>query len=418
MNANLVHQYEMLQRPFASVAAGAWTVLSSLTYFDPSWFDGATYYFEITYHNHHATNDYHVHLVDHSNADAELTYVNCTANTTANETRVRSASFTPATGKHKYAIQFVQTAVDSQIEVFDARIVIVQAAATKTRLQFPIYSEAAEATAAITEQARGSRNYTSYAVSAETSMQLIHKHGQHATLNGSTPWTFEAVLAASEAATIGYAQLRNFTDTTYVTASEVSVTGVTPDVVDVSISDTATNFEDGTGHDFDCAIKSSSATYYCYAYKANLYVSISPIVSGEVWLRNAHNLVQTQAHYCQRGRSKVDTNSYSNPVMYFEASGYCDQDIEGIVLYTTGTNDAGIGSATSIVGLNFGTGTTRKLMRSSQITNITDGYRIIGYKPATTPAAFTHGRLIVAFTSGPTIQASQVSTDIQVSWTE
>ena len=397
MSTNLPVSLEMLDHSQAS-DTGARNVLSSQIYLDPSLYDGATYYFEVDAYNSNADTDYYIQLYD-ATATANLLTDNAGSGlllpkNIAAYTRYRSLEFTPNAGKHVLYLTLPATAVASNLRIGSARIIVVQVGATKTRLQFPLLHYSSSTTTSDTYTDR--RAAITYAQNAPYRHHWFLKNSAvFGDLIAGTPWTFEAVLNCDTAAHTGYANLRNFTDSADVTGSELSITGTTITITDVALANDAENFHDGDI--ISDREKSDNASYNGQIFRAALYVTLENLSKGEVFCRVGCTETATTAAQRALQRFKLELNSYSGPICYFECAGLCADDAIANYLCDDATDDTGTGGWSDIAGINWNSATKARY-RSGALA-LTNDYRYVHRTLATTGTHdFCSPFIVVAFT--------------------
>lgn len=412
-NANLIVNIEMCGKGMGSTTS-AHIFERSYTPLNTADYDGTcTYYCEIVATNVNASTAYSVDLIDVTHdptgAAPEATF-SIPANTTAH-TRYRSAAWTPeGTSDAVYKIRVPSTAVNYDVTVWEARIVIVQVGATKTRIQIPllnaIYDEASYNVAGHVDLTT-STSYTQGSVTYWN--RWLRDDAAWGTISS---YDFAAVLTPETAGTTAYAILTNLTDGTDVTGTEVSHTGATTTLYKtVNFAGNATNFHDGD--QYYARIKSSGTTNnYCTA--AYLYLNISDASKGEVYWRAAQRFNATAAADFTQLRTKVDTSGYSSPVLYCEST--CNESTSGesskVMLYQDGTDDSGTAGASVVTGSTITPGTTLARIRTNSFTAPTDGDRIFGHKDSTTyTLTIASILLVVAWSAGtpPTLSTTAIT---------
>jgi len=190
---NLVVPIEMCSAGLASQTEQV-TFERSKVQLDPTNYDGATYYFEIVTTTP-TTTSYNVELYDVTNATVEATIATGTSALTYK--RLRSGAWTPAAGNSTFAVRIDATTSANDVRIFAARIIVVQANATKTRLQIPLGSygysgyKADATTNASFDEMTGT---TGYGQTYPAHCVLWKKEAAKlATIAAGTPWTLEAV---------------------------------------------------------------------------------------------------------------------------------------------------------------------------------------------------------------------------------
>ena len=399
MAVNLEQNWQMMAQGVASQTS-ARNVLSSQIYLDPSWFDGATYYFEVTAKNANATTDYYLQLYD-ATAAANLLGDNAgsgikVAKNTSATTRFRSASFTPNAGKHILNLVTPATASSSDVSIESCCLVIVQVNATKTVIQLPLVNYLYHNLSTADNYSVRAQGAT-YADPDVPSYQhaLLKDAARYAALSGATPWRFEAVLRASNAASTGYAKLYNETAAALVTGTELSVAGTGFTLTDVSFADDAANWTDG--QHFHMQLHATS-TYYGQVARAAVYVTLDPVSKGEVYYCVGKSRTGTAAVACnQYDRSLITKANFSSPILYAEVTGYCADNATAVAFGTASTNDSGT-TESDLAAFNWNSA-TRAYARSAALT-FAAADRYVWRTAATTASQYHAGvYAVVAFTA-------------------
>jgi len=397
--ANLIVPIEMLGRGCASSDSAEMTFSRSTVYLNPGNYDGATYYFEIVATNSNATYEYDVSLYDATNASVKAT-IPVAASTTYR--RFRSSSFSPASGNNSYQLRIEQTAAASNVAVHAARIIIVQVDATKTRIQIPFVG-------ATFNQSSPSDGYQYADMTQSTSytqgLPSHHALWTRTDANWGTvaSYDFDILMNINSASYQTSAKLYNVTDSTDVDGTEFTEYGTTWQYNTVNLSTSATNFHNGDS--FDVRHKTSNATYQSYIGTAFLYVNLTELSKGEVYWRTtmcAADSGSTAANNLVYQRVKLETDGYSSPVCYHEATIWQDTSGESGVceLRDHGTNEYGSSGSATVTNSALDATTTRSRVRgASALTGLTSGNSIIARKNATTNTHYyANSFVVVQFT--------------------
>lgn len=406
-------------------AASGWTsgyhdFNRSLLPFNSSDYDGTcTYYFEVVASNVNASNAYSVYLYDSTNATVEAT-CSVPANTTvANSTRIRSSAFTPASGDVTYKVRLDATGTASDLGVYAARIIIVQEDATKTRIQIPLLG----AYASLTEKQDTQYDAADYTTSTTYTQGLPHFHAMWARddADWGTGTTFEFECAMATNSGTAYVALYNVTEGQIVTASEVTTTSSTISIKN-SGALSGTYWQDGDT--YEVRLKGSSGTNYCNVFSAQIYAVVTDLSKAEVyWLINSGLTAASAAAYNQYQRVKLDTGSYSSPTFYGQYTALAVTSPQSVLyLYDDSTDDSGTAGASAVSGSNATAPTTKNVVRSSALSGLTSGNRLIFYRGTSTYNVTPSPSFVVVAVAGsagvtaPVIVATQVGSSITVSW--
>jgi len=375
MSINLEVPLEMIDAGIASLSTGVNLLASSYLFLDSDDYNGATYTFEIVASNINTTINYTVNLYDVTGSAIKAT-ITVPANTT-NPKRFRSGSWTPTDATNRtYGVQLVQTAIDDQLKVFVARIIVTQVNATKTRIQIPLLGHSIiSASNTITVDQTTSTTYTQ-----GTASHYSYYKKDTSVLSSISNWSLEAVLLNASPERTTYLGLFNATDGVQVTGAEISNPGTTPTLKSVELANDAVNFDNGDI--FEARIKTSS-TYQAQVARAALYCRLTSLVKAEIFWRVGRDVSGKSSATWPEGRILLDTSVLSNPTVYLEASAICADDAEIVFLRDHLTNDSGTdGSEVAGSGLNFNSAI--KVRKRSGALTITDDDRFYAYKIAST----------------------------------
>ena len=375
MSINLEVPLEMIDAGIASLSTGVNLLASSYLFLDSDDYNGATYTFEIVASNINTTINYTVNLYDVTGSAIKAT-ITVPANTT-NPKRFRSGSWTPTDATNRtYGVQLVQTAIDDQLKVFVARIIVTQVNATKTRIQIPLLGHGIiSASNTITVDQTTSTTYTQ-----GTPSHYSYYKKDSSVLSSISNWSLEAVLLNASPERTTYLGLFNATDGVQVTGAEISNPGTTPTLKSVELANDAVNFDNGDI--FEARIKTSS-TYQAQVARAALYCRLTSLVKAEIFWRVGRDVSGKSSATWPEGRILLDTSVLSNPTVYLEASAICADDAEIVFLRDHLTSDSGTdGSAVAGSGLNFNSASKVRI-RSGALT-VTDDDRFYVYKIAST----------------------------------
>lgn len=296
----------------------------SWIYLDPAGYHNATYYFEVIATNTHTTSSYNVEL---RSTSTSTTYASITvpANTTI-PNRFRTASaWTPPAGKNEFLIRASNTPSERQLLVYNARILVQQTNADYTRIQIPLVHRLHDGVAS----GPGFVDKTTSTVYEQlnTNRYCLWKKdvNKYVDLSGSTPWTLEVVLDHDSATGTAHAALFN-TTSGQVEGAEVSNYGNVIALVEVSFSNTANKFTNGSL--FELKIRSGTTMPQAELRRASLYVSLTNLTKAEVLYRVAGRINGTSATDIVHQRAFIDTSLFSNPTVFFQASGWCADNFE------------------------------------------------------------------------------------------
>jgi hypothetical protein len=411
----------------AAVGTGTNNHNRTLIFLDPADYDGATYYFEIVAKN-----------VDSS---AKSVYLRRTTNGATNHatitvpagtsvfTRYRVAlSAAPLAGKNQYLVRLTKTTAVDQLIVSAARVIVQQTNATKTRIQIPLVQKSHN----LSQNGAGRVDTTTsnvYTQGTDNRYSLwIKDSSKYADLSGSTPWTLEAVLDNLSSTATTYCALFNHDTGQQVTGAEASLYGDVIKVVDTSFADTAGNFTNGSK--FELKIRSSVSGQRADLGRASLYVRLTNLSKAEVLYRVSHRNTGTAAEDIVEQRTLLDTSLFTNPEVYFEASGYCLDNGERLFLRDHGANVSGTGgSDVTGSGINFNSG-TRTVVKTAEINPASGNNFYVRDAASTSTVVSTHAWIVVNFPAAscatpgtpsspsPANGATGQSIDVDLDWSD
>ena len=379
---NLEVPIEMIDRGISSIDTGNIKFKRSMVSLNEADYDGDTYYFEIVAKNTNTTTAYSVYLRDMTNAVDKTSYL-VPANTTS-PTRFRTTSpFVPVDNTDiEYRVKLPQTAAADQLVVYAARIIVVQANATKTRIQIPLLNHGYNGLSHGTGAGSDNTSSTAYTQSSPVRYSLWQKDVSawgDIPVPPATPWTFEAVARTTSATETSYVSLFNYTDNTQVTVTEHGATGGTGfQLMTADFASDATNFDDSD--EFEVRHYITNGTYVSALSRAALYVRLTNLNKGEVYWRFSRKISSSanNTNGCQR--ILLDTSKYTSPEIYNESTGW--ESILGDItlkVFDAGTSDSSkTGSAVSNSDINFNSGVRgRQRTTTDLIPYVTSGNRYI-----------------------------------------
>lgn len=341
---------------------------------DTSHYDGNPQYFlELVGANSDPDTAYPISLIDQ---DGTVVASVTLPAAQAQNLRIREP-FVPHAGTGKnYRLSFPASDVHDNVVIRTARIIIVQTGATKTRIYFPLLGSSWNAyTAGDAIGVSDSATSTSFIQGlSERNTQFHRDDSKFSRLSGSSPFTFEAVFAASNA--IGSAQVALFdTAGTMVNGTELSVSGTTPSMMSVDIPATDSTFPNLSSFE----MKAKSPAHIAYLYRAGIYVKLENLTKAEIPWRVARLRAMGFTALVTEGRTLVEKSKYSNPKIYFEVHGSASSTPGATVeLQDAGATPDAAGG-TLVAGSLFTMGTVDKtVQRSADLTNtLVDGNHYI-----------------------------------------
>ena len=421
---NLEVPLEMVAHGLEGVGDGTGTTNHnrSRIFLDPADYDGATYYFEIVAKNTDSVNR-NVYLRRTTGGAAYHATITVGAGT-ANFTRYRVAlSAAPAAGKQQYLVRVTDTTSAAQLVVSTARVIVQQTNATKTRIQIPLVEKNHD----ISQVGSGRADTTTSNVYTQGDPDKyslwIKDSSKYADISG---WALEAVLDNNSATATTYAALHRASDGAIVADSEVSLYGSTIALVDTSFSEPAANFTDG--NKFELKIKSSVSGQKAHLGRASLYVSLTNLSKAEVLYRVSRKVPSGPQDVVEQ-RTLLDTTLFTNPTVYFEATGRCADNGDRVFLRDHDSSVSGTGGANvSGSGINFNSA-TRDIVRTAAITPDSGDNFYTWVDSHTNTLKVTHAWVAVTFptvacptpgtpgTPSPADGVTNVSVDANLSWT-
>jgi hypothetical protein len=381
---------ELCDYPVTSAAAGALTFLR--TYRQPgdltTLFAGTSvaFYFEISFTNANATTDYTVTLTDVTNAGAAATVL-ATKNISGNYGyRKRSAAFNPSAGNNVYAVTLPQTAADSNVTVYQARIVAVVTGATKAIIQIPLTGGVANTSSKTNDNSIyvDERHVATYGQATDTYFtEWTYTAADWADIVASTGVMAEYVMAAGDAGYAVNAAITTAGSTTVLTGSDTpDDTTTTTHIVQRTID--PANLTNATTYEVRHKSAGTTAARGSRVMSGNLYIYLA----NAAGLTKFVSYVRLLLFKSLNGAYSRDTGRFlytaanwggtgASVAFYFQSSGYF-----------TGTNDnvAALGvsqgaadtttTRSDLAGdLNWNS-TTKVFLASSAITTPTDSYRV------------------------------------------
>jgi parallel beta-helix repeat protein len=377
--ANLEVPIEMIDQGIYCVAAAAAVASFSQIHFDISNYDGTiTAYFETVCRNNHASIDYDVILYDVTNSGTLATI--SIPHGQANYTRQRSGTITFAAGNNILGVSCPQVALDGNVVIMEARLVIIQVGATKTRIQYQLasktYIDYSNSTADGSDDTTTSTSYTQY--HPDLFNMWLKNTASLDTIAAGTPWTFEALLFNSDAPSTTSLALYNKTSGNAVTGAELSRAGSSPTLVSVNLANNAIEFTDQDI--FEVRLKASAnIAKFANAY---LYINLSAILKAEIVYRVGRGWTGTAANAGGQQRMLYTAANYSPGTIYAEFVGYCADNAQAGSLQQVNSNVLNNGSDITGATVNWNSATKARY-RTAAITPTTT-YTIYQARPATT----------------------------------
>ncbi len=369
---NLEVPIEMLDYGISSAILGLFTTFErSRTSLNTNDYDGSvTYSFEIV-----ATNAALLlpQLVSIINSSGTIIGSIAVPFNTLTPTRFRT-TFTPTVGSDTYRIELPITLIIDQLQVLDARIIVDQVNATKTKVYMPLIAANTTLVGSTDTLYVDSSSSTTFSQPTPVDYSIWKKNDSALSLASGTPFTLDVVLATGATGGTASAALFDHTTGLAVTGSTVTSTSSTLSEQLVSFADTATNFNDQD--EFELRIKSSSILQQAVVAKAGLWIALSNLGMGEVYYRNARSYSGTASPTINGQRALINTSQFSNPTVYTETVSSSTSASGTIAsLFDVLTSDSAT-SGSSVIGGTLTAATTKTRQRSSSLA-ITSGDRFI-----------------------------------------
>lgn len=367
---------ELVDKALASSTTDV-TFSRTRTSFNTQDYDGTlTYMFEIVAVNQDSSARA-VSLVNSSGTAVAI--VTIPPNTS--EATMFRISANPA-GADNYRIELQGTSIAKQVEVFNARMLVRQQNATKTKIYIPLAG-------GYTGDSYGQDDfnaridwstYDNYNQESNTHYFSLWKKNSPSfkDLVANNPWTFESVMESSNLGDPTYAVIYNINSNTPVLDSELSVATTTPTLLSKSFSNTANNFNESDN--FSVRIR-NSGNGAGYIYRAGLWVQLTNLQHAAIYYRTATTIWVMQSNAQTYPWSAVRPNIalYSSPLnIFLEHTGYQGANNVPCAIQTldAGIGDSGITGVAVPSSLVSFTSTTKTLKRTSNL-NINSGHRYI-----------------------------------------
>lgn len=371
---NLEAVIDLVDRALSSnTSAVTWD--RTRTSLDTGDYDGTvTYTFEVVAENTHATNAETIDL--YNSAGASVASINIPANTST--IKRFSTTFTPTAGANNYRVRTSATASNGDMEVWAARILVKQVGATTTKLYIPLGGRLYNSSSTSTTSTLDSLASGTYGQGTAMRWAKWRKDvSSYADIAAGSPWTFEAVISNSSGGSTAYASLFNATDSTQVTASEITTTSASPTLVSASFANNATNFDDLD--EFEVRIKRSANTGQIH--KAGLWVKLTNLTKGEVYRRISLSFDSEATTTWAHQRIAIDTDYYKMLTVspntttntYLEVCGNRASGTLAVDVRDEGTSDTSVAGST-VGGSSTTLGSTTKTRtRSGTLTMAAGG---------------------------------------------
>ena len=395
-SAKLEVHFPMFTVSGLGIDTGATTFLRSQTQLNAADFDGnPLFYFEANINNTDASNDLQVFLIDTTNANQVMATLTGTKGVSS---IYRSTAFTPNSGEVVYAVRTAQTVSINTLYVRQCRIVVVQdATATKTVISIPlIVSNYSNINSSDANTVYSGRSGLSTSYTQETSgyfYRFLKTASNWDTVSGCALDLCYSSSSGSATGTVGLVDIDNAN--AEVTSSSVGTTNTT---ITHAYQEFAWSAMTDT-HQFELMGKSSNASYRAVIFNASLRIKMSSLAKGELYyLLNFTPAGTTAATSLGQTRVPVTTSNISNPVCYFEATGFCADNATVLELRATTSASASDGTEVSHPATEVNWNSATKARYRGTSCTPTDGYKLYPYVYASTAVQWCITCLVVAFT--------------------
>lgn len=350
---------------------------TSLQTLDTGDYDGTvTYQFEIVAQNGSLTS----RQVFLKNQADTVTYATINVPASTASTRYRT-SFTPTPGAGTYGISIEATPSNYDVIVTAGRMLVQQSGATTTKIYIPlmtgeegaggVYHQDAFADLDAIDATNSNPAYVqAHSLSGGVGYMIWTKNaGKFATLQGATPWTFQAMIYGETGATAD-ACLWDITAAGCVANVVNSAAGVrqlrTVGIADASLID---------GRTFEVRLRKSVAGTNAYIHKAGLWAKLSNLSKAEVYYLVGRTGEDSNASYIMNlSRMSVDVSTlgsmFTTPKVFLQNTGFytTGAGTSQFLLVDDGATTSGTGGGGSAVaGSQTTFAATRTMLRSSDV---------------------------------------------------
>jgi hypothetical protein len=295
-------------------------------------------------------------------------------------TRMRVA-VTPAAGAEEYRLKLEATASTGTLQVFMARLVIVQAGASRTKLYFPLLSSGALPNESDFLASAQSLNATDFA-SLPPATPFRRDVSNLASIADYNAWTLETLVAAGPG-TEGSVALYNVSNSAVVPGTESIFSNNAITLIQASIDEGTAGFNSlNNGQEFEVALKCNQGcgSDLVHIYKAGLWLSLHDLSKAQVIYRTSLGLpMVSNPAVNENGRTLLNLTSYSNPTVAGRAVGYILMGSGPVTARfdTDGANDSGTSSLSPVAGSDFSFSVPTKSIATGPALAIPTGRRIL-----------------------------------------
>ena len=396
---DLVVPVEMVDQPVGSSDVEDRNFERSRTYIDTNYYDGTvTYSWEVIVTNTDGSNK-EVRLRD--GAGVLVSSITVPAGTAVPTRMTQTLSLNA--GDDNYRLELEQTAVTTQLSVFNSRLLIEQVGASKTRLYFPLLTSDGLATA--TDAGAASLETTAASFQSLPNALIYRREAQHMSkILDYNAWELEALVSTSNGAT-GSIQFYNRTSLTAVPMTETNFSNASVQRARVFIDEGVSQF--GSVNEDEhyelqvrCDLNCSSGA--ARVHKAGLWVQLENLTNAVVVLRNSPSSGSYVAgQTLSEQRVFVNSSQFSNEQVYFQADVYEDGTSDGNVELQSHAQDSGTAGLAFVAGssLNFNLD-QRQVLRSGALT-ITSSDRFVSRVVPSTGTLQVYGTYVVIHVNAP-----------------
>jgi fibronectin type 3 domain-containing protein len=313
------------------------------TTIDQGAYDGTvTYSFEVIAENADSVQR-DVRLIDSSNNTVSV------INLPANGVITRLINVANITNpKDIYRIQLEGTSTTSLVTIHQARVVVNQVGATRTRVYFPLIGKSETAShedffAPVFANQQANQIFEFSVGSAN----FIKNSSRYAKIIDTNPWTLEAVVASSPGMT-GSVALFNDSEGVEVNKTESLFSVNTPTLIEVPFDETVTGFtSDNENDSYRVALRCDGTCNPgdVALYRAGLWVDLENLRLADIPFRvtSYRSVNDLSSWYAfPDARTFLDLAAFSNPTVFFSAmaalTGGSSVDMK---LNSAGTSDDG-----------------------------------------------------------------------------
>ncbi len=341
---------ELTDMSLASSSAGDVAFERTLTSLNTDYYDGvSSYEFEIVATNNDASAK-NISLLDE--ADISIGSVSIPAGT-IDPTRFK-AFVVPNAGDDLYRINIESTASDNDVEIYSAKLLINQTAATKTRLYYPLLSS---------DQAPSNEDDTAFIHSTaletyeEFNNTLVYERKASLlnTIIDYNAWELEA-LVSRDGMVEGSFAFRNISTNQIIDFTETRFDGDNIQMASVPFDEGLPDFGENNGNENDLYRLDFKCEFECDTgeariYKAGLWVTLENLSSARVAHRlTSYNEGISAATDFTDQRSLIELGNYSTPKVYLQAFIEDDGATNGTLDLIYSPDESGGANISPVVG--------------------------------------------------------------------